>query len=355
MEIRNMLLTLLAGALTGLVFTKYKVPGGMLIGAIVGATILNLSFDAAYMPSIAKTTAQTAAGAFIGTMVSKEDIQKIKEIYKIGGWIIFSFVVINIGVGLLAYYLSSYDLLTMLMCTIPGGLSDVPLIAADMGAELAPVVSIHFVRAVVGIGIFPSLILWVCRKPEDGGTAEAEAEKAAERAAQKNKPHAKNVLTTCLLSAALGTLGKMSGIPAGALVFSMVGIIAIKLCGIDAVIPRWIKRIAQILSGAYIGCSISMESLLELKSVILPMILILAAYILNMWLVGTFLHKKYHLSRKEAMLMLTPAGAGDMALISSDIGVNSPTLILVQVLRLFVSDAILPQMCYAIAHMVCVR
>ena len=63
------------------------------------------------------------------------------------------------------------------------------------------------------------------------------------------------------------------------------------------------------------------------------------------------LQRKLRMNRKEAMLMMTPAGASDMALIASDLGINSPALIVVQVARLFVADAIMPQVCYTVAQM----
>ena len=49
------------------------------------------------------------------------------------------------------------------------------------------------------------------------------------------------------------------------------------------------------------------------------------------------------------MLMLTPAGASDMALISADIGVSSPRLILVQIYRLIIATAIFPQICLLVS------
>ena len=48
--------------------------------------------------------------------------------------------------------------------------------------------------------------------------------------------------------------------------------------------------------------------------------------------------------------MLTPAGAGDMALISADVGVSSPRLILVQIYRLLIATAIFPHLCLLLAR-----
>jgi len=50
------------------------------------------------------------------------------------------------------------DLVTSLMCAIPGGMSDIPIISEEMGADSGKVAVMQFVRMVFGIGVFPSMI-----------------------------------------------------------------------------------------------------------------------------------------------------------------------------------------------------
>ena len=54
-------------------------------------------------------------------------------------------------------------------------------------------------------------------------------------------------------------------IPAGSLVFSMLGVITLKLMGAGVFLPMPLKRLAQVLSGAYIGCGIGRADILELR------------------------------------------------------------------------------------------
>jgi len=341
-----LLLTLAVSSVAGLLFRKWKVPGGLLVGAIVGSAIVNLGFGLGYSPRLLKTIAQITAGAFIGSLISRDDIPKLKKIYKVGTVIILSYVAVNLGIGFLLRAITPYDLLTCLMCTIPGGLADVPLIAAEMGADLAPVVVVHFVRAAIGIGVFPSIIISLTKDDEPQAAEEEEAAKAA-----PDKNLTRRVVVTLALAALFGMIGKQVGIPVGALVFSLIGIAAVKLAGYPAVVPVRIKRIAQVLSGAYIGCAISISSIAVLRHSVVAVVIVLAAFLLNAWITGNFVHRAFGVPLREAMLMLTPAGAGDMALISQDLGVSSPTLVLVHVIRLFVSDAILPQICLLLSHL----
>ncbi len=347
----NLLLTLGAAALGGLLFKKLNIPAGLLVGAIFGAAVIHLGFDASYMPKTVKTIAQIVAGGFIGTMVSREDVLKLKSLWKVAILVLGAYCSMNIIVGYCAYQISDFDLLTMLMCTIPGGLSDVPLIAADMGADLLPVIMVHFVRAVAGIGIFPIIISHICRNDE----TEEEKLKAKEEVKKSPANKAADLQTTVItliLSTSFGLVGMWIGIPAGTLVGAAVGVSMVKVgVNYNAIMPKTLKKIAQVMSGAYIGCAISMEALLGIGEVIVPLVFIMACYMAVMYVMGNLLHRKFGMARKEAMLMMTPAGASDMALIASDLGINSPSLIVIQVVRLFVADAIMPQVCYTAAQM----
>ncbi|MBQ8589466.1 MAG: AbrB family transcriptional regulator [Firmicutes bacterium] len=347
----NLLLTLGAAALGGLLFKKLNIPAGLLVGAIFGAAVIHLGFDASYMPKTVKTIAQIVAGGFIGTMVSREDVLKLKSLWKVAILVLGAYCSMNIIVGYCAYQISDFDLLTMLMCTIPGGLSDVPLIAADMGADLLPVIMVHFVRAVAGIGIFPIIISHICRNDE----TEEEKLKAKEEVKKSPANKAADLQTTVItliLSTSFGLVGMWIGIPAGTLVGAALGVSMVKVgVNYNAIMPKTLKKIAQVMSGAYIGCAISMEALLGIGEVIVPLVFIMACYMAVMYVMGNLLHRKFSMARKEAMLMMTPAGASDMALIASDLGINSPSLIVIQVVRLFVADAIMPQVCYTAAQM----
>ena len=71
-----MLYTLLAAFAVGWLFDRLRVPGGMMVGSVVGACALNLLTGQADMPPAAKTAAQIAAGAFIGVGVRREDLKQ---------------------------------------------------------------------------------------------------------------------------------------------------------------------------------------------------------------------------------------------------------------------------------------
>ena len=157
----NILLTLLASLAGGMLFLKLKVPGGVLVGGIIGTTVLSMTTGMAEMPFTARLIAQIIAGAFIGSSVDREDLKKMKTIYKPFLIVMASLLVVNLTAGTLVYKFGPLDRLTSFMCCVPGGMSDTPLIASELGAQMPPVVIMQFVRMVVGIGVFPGWILFV--------------------------------------------------------------------------------------------------------------------------------------------------------------------------------------------------
>jgi len=340
----DFVITLLAALGCGLLFYRLKVPGGMMVGAIVGACALSVLTAHAYMPSEAKLTAQCLAGAFIACSVEKSDLGNIRKIWKPALFLLGVMLVLNMITGLLIYWCSPLDLVTSLTCAVPGGMSDIPIIAADMGADAPKVAVLQFVRMSAGIGIFPSLIALTTKNDQKDADPSAKTGKQeVSLSKRKDSPNPLNLVLTLLVAFVCGMFGKWTGIPAGALVCSMAGVIALKLLSGKTFLPVWIKRLAQMLSGAYIGSGIVREDLLELRYIVLPAVLLLICYFANAVLCGNVMHRLFGLGRREAMLAATPAGATDMVLISSDLGVSSSTLIELQIIRLIVVVSLFPQ------------
>lgn len=336
----NIILTLAASFAVGMLFMKLKVPGGILVGGIIGTTILSMTTGMAEMPFTARLIAQIIAGAFIGSSVDRDDLAKLKTVYKPFIIVIASLVAVNLVAGTLVYRFGPLDRLTSFMCCVPGGMGDTPLIAAELGAQMPPVVILQFVRMVVGIGVFPSVILWATKN--EGETV---VEKVGHEMAKKKAVSPMSLtIGSLLLAGVFGVIGRKLGVPSGALLFAILTILVLKLAGVPVVYPKWIKRMAQVLSGAYIGCSVGLDTLYMLPALILPALIIVGVYMINAFITGNIIAKTCGISKRESMLMVTPAGATDMALISADIGVNSPNLIVLQIVRMLTVISIFPNM-----------
>lgn len=341
----NILLTFAVSALVGFAFFKLKFPGGFLVGAVVGSTILSVGFHAAEMPYFAKFAAQATAGAFIGVSFEREDLKKLKHAWKPALTVLSSMMLVNILAGFTLTVVSHMDLLTALLSGIPGGVSNTPLIAAEVGAVVSQIVFIQFIRMCAGIGVFPSMVKFLTRHeemPDEAEIARARAEMSAQKSEAKKRAVPYYTPLVLAVAAFSGWIGRISDVPAGPLVFSMIGVFLLKLTGITGKLPMPIKRVAQVLSGAYIGCSISYEDVLDFPRLIIPAMIVVAFYMLNSVIVGNLISRKFAIPKREALLMVTPAGASDMALISSEIGVHSTNLVILQIVRMLCAVSIFP-------------
>ena len=166
----EVLLTIAVGAVCGYILFRLKFPSGFIVGAIIGVAVLSIGFEAASFPVWARTLAQITAGAFIGCSVDKESLRGLRRILRPLALLLGFYLVLNLLVGFLFVRVTSMDLMTCLMCSVPGGMTDIPIIAADMGANVPYVAVLQFARMVTGVGIFPLVIARFAR--QDGLLAE---------------------------------------------------------------------------------------------------------------------------------------------------------------------------------------
>lgn len=330
----QILLTLACALAVGILLDRIHMPGGMMVGAVIGACALGVITQQANMPSPAKTIAQIIAGAFIGSGIKRDEVREMRTIVKPALILLPCLLAVNIAAGLLVFKTGTMDLLTALMCCTPGGISDIPMIAADMGADASVVVVMQFVRMVMGIGVFPLMIRFIA-----GAGSEVHGEKKIK---VKTKFEAKHVLATLAVATVCGLIGKASPVPSGTMGFATLGSIIFACLYEKAQIPRRLRKCAQLLSGAYVGASVGLAELQRLGTLGVPVLILIASYTLACFGIGFLLTRAGCFNRAEGMLAATPAGASDMALISADLGVQNAKLIVLQVLRLITVVLLFP-------------
>jgi membrane AbrB-like protein len=367
----RLLLTVTVGLLGGLLFRRLKIPGGMLVGAIVGVAVLNITTQAATMPLYAKDIAQITVGAYIGCGINREDVAHLPRIAGPLAVMLGAFLLLNMAVGFIIHAISPMDLLTSLLCAMPGGLTDTPLIAMDLGADVPKVAVMQLIRMIFGLAVLPSFVVLFdgmasrrsprkkqtepadCARPPAPEACQVTAETCAPVCACETtcqdpppRPNTPNttvsVLLTLTIAAAGGIVGKRLNIPAGVLLFAILSVALTNVFFHKTCLPMWCRRLAQVLSGSVIGSQIAFDDLLEMRRLALPAVVMVAGYIINSIGTGYLLSRIFSMSRREGMLYTSPAGATEMALIAADLGVDSPDMMLTQIVRLLAVMALHP-------------
>ncbi|MDO5044334.1 MAG: AbrB family transcriptional regulator [Coriobacteriia bacterium] len=343
-------ITLVVGMVFALLFKRLRVPAAFMIGAFVGVALLNLTTNVAWVPDNTKLAIQIIAGAFIGCSMERSDLARLKYIGAPVALMLGSFFMLFLIVGFAIWAFSPLDLKTSLMCAVPGGINDTPIVAADMGAYAPAVALMQLIRQVLGIAIFPLMIATFDKRidalgfPDVRGNAHISKE-ARVKSKQKSWMA---LLTTFIVASAAGFLGKASGIPGFTFAAAIIATLILKLVFDFAYLPKSIKKCCQILAGCYLGTLLSIEFLSIMQQLIVPIVILIAGYTANCFITGAIQSKMLGYGRKEGMLIASPAGASDMALIMDDIGVENTDVVIMQVVRASVVMTLFPQVVNAI-------
>lgn len=151
----NLLITLAVGCIVGYIFYRLKIPGGMMVGALVGAVALNLATELAVMPSAARVAAQITAGGFVGASVEKKDVLRIPKLAKPALILLGGMLMVNMTMGVVIHLTSNVDWLTAFMCAVPGRHERHAYHRRRNGRQRRGGGAVQFCRLVSGIGGVP--------------------------------------------------------------------------------------------------------------------------------------------------------------------------------------------------------
>lgn len=160
-NIKNIFLTLLAGAFGGIFGYISKIPSGTITFSIVGTAAYNIFTDKAYMPLKLRQAIQILAGALIGVRMTYAEFIGLKTIYIPVLIVIAGFCIMNVVLGILIYKITNFNVQTSLFSASAGGMSDITIISGEMGADSSKVAAIHFFRLITVISLYPILISFI--------------------------------------------------------------------------------------------------------------------------------------------------------------------------------------------------
>ncbi|WP_434310323.1 AbrB family transcriptional regulator [Hominifimenecus sp. rT4P-3] len=159
----NYLLVIAAGLLLGRLFDSLSVPSGSMIGAMVATVLLSAVHIEPYIPRSCIFGIQVFSGAYIGSTIVREQILDLWKIAIPVLIMVLALSLVNVVLGLLMAKVSSVDIQTAMYACAPGGLSDMVIIANDMGADSAKVTALHVLRIMMVVSIYPTAVTVLSR------------------------------------------------------------------------------------------------------------------------------------------------------------------------------------------------
>ena len=157
-EEKSFLFTIIVGIIGGIIGNSTHLTAGTMSFSMALVAYFNVKTHKAYMPLTLRKIIQSFGGALIGAKVTLSDVIALKNLILPIILIIIGFCLMNILVGFFLYKTTKFSLSTALLSASPGGMSDISLMAEDLGANGPQVASMQFLRAIFIVGVYPIII-----------------------------------------------------------------------------------------------------------------------------------------------------------------------------------------------------
>ena len=141
-----------------------------------------------------------------------------------------------------------------------------------------------------------------------------------------------------------GAIGKLSGFPAGALVFAMFAVAGYNIRTGKAYINKWIRLAAQCCAGIIVGARIGMSDIMRFPDLVLPALMVAINCLMINYALGLLIYKTNPMDLSTAMFASVPSGLSDMALISTELGGDAPKVAVLQLVRYLCVLAFMPSL-----------
>jgi membrane AbrB-like protein len=298
-----------------------------------------------------------AGQVILAIVIGQQMTMSVVHMFETSWTIISVILVLSLGFsilsGLFLWRLSNTSLLTSLYATTPGGVSCMPSLSQEVGANPIMVSVIQTMRIFLVVSIVP---LFAARwQSPDASTFVHHANTFHQGTKVLNivGSHLSGTGIWTLFLVIAATVGyyisKKLKIPAPRLVGGIIGVsvaqvVSSVITGVDIVpwLPGWMKILAQIFLGASIGLSITREMFVGMGQVIF------LGFIGSVALVGVMMAISVAVSHwtgipvVTSILAFAPGGVAEMAISAVSLRANAPFVVAAQTLRLVTILLILP-------------
>ncbi|MEE6133508.1 AbrB family transcriptional regulator [Priestia sp. GS2] len=336
-------------ALGGLLLSSLGMSIGWMIGTLIVATtlaitrpqFLKIPSNSKGMPKIWLYVGQLILAIELGQQINLTVVSTFVDNWLPVSIILLISILFSLGSGFILFKFTSNDLLTSLFSTAPGGLSAMPGIAEEVGANTATVSVVQIMRVFLVVLTVPLLVSSLGEKAIVATTSEAASSFSLE-----------SVLWTFTLvvAAFIGYLiGKRFKFPAPWLVGGMLTVGITQVAGsalvgynLTAWWPHLVLIMAQVIIATSIGSRFRADMFQGMKRTIG------VAFISTIVLIGTMFICAYIVSEVGGIPFITtalafaPGGVAEMATTSVVLGADAPFVVAVQVFRILIVSLLLP-------------
>ena len=235
--------TLVIGAVGGLLFLWLNLPGGLISGAMAAVGIAALSGRPVAMPPILTQSVLVLLGITLGSLVSRQLIQHMSAYPLTIGLLALATFCSTFGSSIYLQRVHGWDQTSALLAGSPGALSQITMLAAERGADVAAIAVVQTMRVIILTAALPLLL---------AVTGVAPSAPMDLLNVVVASPPELAVLAAAAVAVAL--LLRLAKFPASWMFGAMIASAVLHGTGlIEGGLPPWMRAIALVGIGAVIG------------------------------------------------------------------------------------------------------
>jgi uncharacterized protein len=326
---------------------------GLSVGWMIG-TMLILGYFSLQCPSLIRRIQsqrgilphwKQAGQIILAIQVGQQMTFSVVHVFQ-SSWFLISIMLLlslsfSLLLGFLLWRFSGTNLLTSLYASTPGGISNMPSVAQEVGANPVTVSLIQTMRIFLVVSIIPLFATeW-----KDGSAVSTTILDTAGSISP-------SVLWTGILTCAamVGySIGKWIGLPAPRLVGGIIGVAVIEFAGSTLLgtsphpwLPSWVKILAQIFLGASIGLSVKRQMFVGMGKVALMGLVSSFSLVVLMLGCSAIVSHLIGIPFLTSILAFAPGGVAEMAVTAISLKADTSFVVAVQTLRLITIFLVLP-------------
>ncbi|NMA06261.1 MAG: hypothetical protein GX928_00890, partial [Ruminococcaceae bacterium] len=143
----------LSAALGGLTLHLLKMPAGFVIGSMLFGIVFSCVFGKSVYPKKIIPFQQILSGIFIGIEIDRSIVASLGELVVPALVMMIGMVVFTFVIAFLLYKLTKLDLLTSLLSSTPGGITEMSILSEEFGADTPKIAMIQTARLIAVISL----------------------------------------------------------------------------------------------------------------------------------------------------------------------------------------------------------
>ncbi len=337
------MITILIAAVGGALFDFIHMPIPWLLGPMV-AVLLGSSWKRGllYWPIWMRDIGMVIVGYSIGLSFTRD--AQIKIFYQLPSIILMTvaLVLFSTAIAFLISKLSGIDFPTILTGSIPGGLSQMIMLAEEIkGINITIVTFLQVTRLMMIIFVVPIIIF----NPLFGVGKNGVTSITAQSEAVLWDDLWPKVLLFAGFSVLCALIGKKIKLPTAVLVGPILGIAMLNTAGIAGpLFPSFILDLSQFMIGSYIGLLLKQQNLPHKGKVLLIAIVSGTFLMLGSFGLSLILEVTHGFSFATSYLSLAPGGMDQMGIIAHEVDADLSMVAGYQLFRLFFIFFVVPPM-----------